>query len=76
MTRESWAERRIPDRASIAQALGVSERTLHRKLDALRGAAEGGGFQREHRPRGLLMNESIRIAGLLFDPGIALVREV
>jgi DNA-binding NtrC family response regulator len=35
-----WAERRIPDRAALARALGISERTLYRKLDALRRRAE------------------------------------
>jgi transcriptional regulator with PAS, ATPase and Fis domain len=31
-----WAAARTPDRASLAQALGVSERTLYRKLDDAR----------------------------------------
>ncbi|MEB2314250.1 MAG: sigma 54-interacting transcriptional regulator [Sorangiineae bacterium] len=37
----SWAVARTPDRASLARALGVSERTLYRKLDhARRWSAE------------------------------------
>lgn len=32
-----WAMLQIPDRAELARALGVSERTLYRKLDSARG---------------------------------------
>jgi transcriptional regulator with PAS, ATPase and Fis domain len=34
-----WAEQRVNDRASLAQALGVSARTLYRKLDDARRRA-------------------------------------
>lgn len=37
-----WAEARVSDRASLAVALGVSARTLYRKLDSTRRRGAGG----------------------------------